>query len=339
MDSLTQMTLGAAVGGVVAGSRHGRTALVAGALLGTVPDLDVLIPIEGAVESFTYHRSFSHSLIVLSAVAPLIAVILHRYTRFCELSLSRSWLFVWLVLVTHPLLDAFTVYGTQLFWPLSDYPVSGSSVFIIDPLYTVVLLVGLIAMWRQPVSNWKWNGVCLLLSSAYLCWSVAAKTMIGNSVTQGLANQGIQYQRLLTTPMPFNTIGWRFVAMQSDGYVSGYTSLLDPPSMILQTKHYPSEVSLLNTIADHWPVARLQKFTHGFYKVHQRDNEVLITDLRMGVEGAFIFNFVVGSVSEGQVQPVASRQADIARDFSSAGQLFRRVIDPNALLPADSSTD
>ncbi|MEM7256949.1 MAG: metal-dependent hydrolase [Pseudomonadota bacterium] len=337
MDSVTQIALGASVGGVVAGRRMGRAALLAGALLGSAPDLDVLVPFAGAVESFTYHRSFSHSLIVLSIVAPLIAVLLYRFTRFRELSLTHCWLFTWLVLITHPLLDTFTVYGTQLFWPLSDYPVSGSSVFIIDPVYTIILLTGLAVMLlRQTVSGWKWNRVCLILASVYLGWSLIAKWLVTHEVTQGLARQGIEYERLLTTPMPFNTIGWRFVAMQSNGYVSGYTSLLDPSSTPLHIESHSSDSSLLESIAEHWPVTRLQKFTHGFYKVHRVDDNVLITDLRMGVEGAYVFNFIVAEVADNRVYAVDSRQADIDRDFSSMGRLFKRIVDPDALLSADN---
>ena len=54
---------------------------------------------------------------------------------------------VWLCLVTHPLLDAFTVYGTQILLPFSDYPVGWSTLFIIDPLYTLPLVVGVVAAW------------------------------------------------------------------------------------------------------------------------------------------------------------------------------------------------
>ena len=54
----------------------------------------------------------------------------------------RPWFWaIPLALVTHPLLDAFTVYGTQLLWPLPMRPVMWSSVFIIDPLYTFSLLI------------------------------------------------------------------------------------------------------------------------------------------------------------------------------------------------------
>ena len=337
MDSLTQMALGASVGGAVAGRKIGRKSLLIGAVLGSVPDLDVLVPFNGAVETFTYHRSFSHSVIVLTLLTPIFAWLLHRWTFARELTLTRCTLLVWLALMTHTLLDAFTVYGTQLFWPLTNNPVSGSSVFIIDPAYTVILLVGLATMLRRPLVGVRWNRLFLFVSCLYLCWSLVAKHQISKSVTQSLETQGVSYTQLLVTPLPFNTIGWRFVAMQSGGYVSGYASLLDPPGTKLQTIHGTSSENLLDDITDHWPVDRLRTFTHGFYKVHRTDDEVIMTDLRMGVEGAYIFAFVVGEMAGETVVPVKSREAETSRDFSAFGTLMKRIVDPSILIPTNNS--
>jgi len=331
MDSVTQAALGAAVGGLVADRQIGRKALIAGAVLGTLPDLDVLVPFSGAVETFTYHRSFSHSLIVLTLLSPLGGWLLHSVYR-TRLSFKRSWLLVWLVLITHTLLDSLTVYGTQLFWPVSDYPVSGSSVFIIDPVYTITLLVGLIALWRQRKRARLVNLICVLLSCTYLCWSLLAKYRIEQSVEASLAEQGIAYNNLLTTPMPLNTLGWRFVAMQDAGYLEGYASVLDPADHSYRFSHYESDVGLLDDIQSHWPVARLRRFTHGFYKVQQQGEDIQMVDLRMGVEGAYIFAFVVGKVGEQGSVGVASRDAETERDFSGASALFRRIFNPDIKL-------
>ena len=72
MDSLSQIVLGAAVAGAIAPARHRRAALLAGAVLGTLPDLDSL-PIalftDDPVALMTWHRSASHSLFVLPLLA------------------------------------------------------------------------------------------------------------------------------------------------------------------------------------------------------------------------------------------------------------------------------
>ena len=72
MDSLTQVALGSAVGYAVLGNKVGRKAVLWGAILGTLPDLDVFLPYGGSVEAFTYHRGFSHSFFVHLLISPLI---------------------------------------------------------------------------------------------------------------------------------------------------------------------------------------------------------------------------------------------------------------------------
>ena len=328
MDSVTQAALGAAVGGLVADRQIGRKAMLVGAVVGTLPDLDVLVPFTGAVESFTYHRSFSHSIAVLTVVSPLVGLLLHRFFD-TKLSFRRSWFLAWLVLITHTLLDSLTVYGTQLFWPFSDYPVSGSSVFIIDPLYTLILLFGLAALlWQRPLAR-RINSICVILSCAYLCWSVVAKLYIERSVEASLAEQGIEYNKLLTTPMPFNTLGWRFVAMQDSGYLQGFASVLDPAKHVYRFSRYESDVALLDGIESHWPVAQLRRFTHGFYKVQQVNEDIQMVDLRMGIEGTYIFTFVVGKVTAQGNVAVPNREAETVRDFSSLSLLFKRIFDPD----------
>lgn len=179
MDSLTQLVLGAAVAAAVAPAKHRRAALLAGGALGTLPDLDV-IPIglltDDPVERMTWHRGASHSLLVLPWVAWAVwAWCRSRGKRVAEA--SRRWFWaIMLALVTHPLLDAFTVYGTQLLWPLTPPPAMWSSVFIIDPLYTIWLLVACIAAWflRERRGAQRALVAALALGSTYLGWSLVA---------------------------------------------------------------------------------------------------------------------------------------------------------------------
>ena len=152
MDSLSQIVLGASVQGAILGKYQGRKAYLYGAMLGTLPDLDVLISYGDPVSNMTYHRGFSHSLIVLTALGLGGAWLISRYHQWRDMPLpystKRLALAMTLALTTHPILDSFTVYGTQLFWPLQDplqiTPISIASIFIIDPLYTLPMLIAMI---------------------------------------------------------------------------------------------------------------------------------------------------------------------------------------------------
>jgi inner membrane protein len=152
MDSLSQIVLGASIQGSILGKYQGRKAYLYGAMLGTLPDLDVFIDYGDPISNMTYHRGFSHSLFVLTALGLIGAWLISRYHQWCDLPLPYSFgrlaLAITLVLTTHPILDSFTVYGTQLLWPLHESlsltPISIASMFIIDPLYTLPLLIAMI---------------------------------------------------------------------------------------------------------------------------------------------------------------------------------------------------
>ncbi|MFO0447305.1 MAG: metal-dependent hydrolase, partial [Pseudomonadota bacterium] len=141
MDSLTQAVLGAAVGAAVLGRRAGRKAPLWGAVLGTLPDLDVLVPFGSPVADFTYHRGHSHALFWLTLAAPAFAWLITRLHRDQRAEFRGWWLLCCTCLVTHTLLDALTIYGTQLGLPFTDHPFGTGSVFVIDPAYTLPLLL------------------------------------------------------------------------------------------------------------------------------------------------------------------------------------------------------
>ena len=155
MDSLSQAVLGASVAGVCAPAGHRRRALAAGAMLGTLPDLDVLIDYGDAVRNFTYHRGFSHSLLVLAPFSVGLWLLLRRWWSPVRAAPLHWLAAISLALLTHPLLDAHTAYGTQLFWPLTTPPKMWATLFIIDPAYTLPLLVGTVVAAARPRGAWR----------------------------------------------------------------------------------------------------------------------------------------------------------------------------------------
>ena len=205
MDSLTQFTLGAAVGEAMLGRQLGRRAALWGGLLGTLPDLDVLIPLGDAVRDFTYHRGVSHSLFVLAALTPLIVWAIRRLNVDARALTWRIGLTVYLIFATHVLLDSFTVYGTQIFWPVVLTPMTWSTIFIIDPAYTLPLAFGVLSavIVRHHPFGHRANLVGLGLSTLYLAWTVGAKLHVHEIAKTSLAGQGIEVRQLLSTPPIF----------------------------------------------------------------------------------------------------------------------------------------
>lgn len=294
MDSLSQIALGAAVGVAVMGRRTAvwKSALW-GAVAGTLPDLDVLIDHGDAISNMVLHRAETHSPFWLTlASLPLAAGVARLHGQMALW--RRWWLAIWLALITHPLLDAMTVYGTQLGLPFTNHPYGVGSVFIVDPLYTLPLLVG--AGWalagRGNSRGLRANAVGLVLSSAYLAWGVIAQAQATRVAEQSLMAQGIPAQLLLVTPTAFNSLLWRVVAVDGEHYHEGFYSLFDAQPHV-DFDRFPRGAALANELSGIPHVQRLSAFTKGFYKLREEAGRVFITDLRMGQEPRYIFDFAV----------------------------------------------
>jgi inner membrane protein len=228
------------------------------------------------------------------------------------------------------LLDSLTAYGTQIFWPLVSTPVALSTIFIIDPLYTLPLLVGVIAalvVSRDTATGHRINRYGLVLSSLYLAWTLAAKVVVDHRFETALEWQNIAYRAVFTTPAPFNSVLWRAVVMDARGYHEGYYSLLDGEAEI-EFRPYPSDEMLLAAIEDHWPVQRLRWFSRGFYSVRDLAGDIVISDLRMGIEPDYVFRFKVGEIGNPHPLPTRPEPLRAERDFSRLSLLWERIWNP-----------
>lgn len=325
MDSVSQIALGAAVGVAVMGRRTAVwKAALWGGVCGTLPDLDSFVDFGDPIRNMTLHRGDSHALLWLTLAAPPIAAGIARlhdeWDRF-----GRWWLAVWLVLVTHPLLDAMTIYGTQLLRPFTDHPYGLGSIFIIDPLYTLPLLVGVAAALRLGHDRGlRWNVAGLVLGTAYLAWSATAQQHVTSVARASLQAQGLAAERVLVTPTAFNTVLWRIVAIDGDTYREGFYSLLDKtdgtgtgkPSIVFDA--FPRGIALYESLSRSWAVQRIAWFSHGFFRMTEQDGVVRIADLRMGQEPHYIFDFAVAQRQSPTLGPIEPQRVGSRPDLQRA---------------------
>jgi inner membrane protein len=303
MDSVSQAALGAAAGEVALGSKVGNRALLWGAVAGTIPDLDVLFyPLMDEVAQLSWHRGISHSLLFNIALAPVLGWLLWRING--RRSTIRQWTVLSLAcLLSAVLLDCFTVYGTQIFRPFSDYQAGFNSISIIDPLFTVPLLVSVVAVLFIRRSSAARRAVIYMglgLSVAYLAATVVIKSHVGSVVDTALERRRIPHERVMTAPTLFNTVLWRATAEAEDGYYVGYYSLFDNRSDIA-FRFVPQNDSLLDGIRQTRAVQRLLWFSNGWYIVRDDSGEsLLFSDLRFGEihtstedEGRYVFTWRV----------------------------------------------
>ncbi len=203
MDSFSQAALGAAVGYAVAGRRLGRRAIAFGALAGTIPDLDnVALMLTDGWAEWRHHRGLTHGLFFAPVMGPLLGWIvwrMHNRTKPFEPVGSHDAAPAWMALfffalVTHPLLDFFTIYGTQLLAPFDTTRFAVPGLGIIDPGYTLPLFAALIvALWR-PRAGLSFLAVfaALFATSAYLFYGISNNAKVEARARAQLVAEAVQ---------------------------------------------------------------------------------------------------------------------------------------------------
>lgn len=214
MDPLTQGALGAALAQSASRPGETRVAALVGAAAGLLADADVLIRSSSdPLLTLEYHRHFSHSILFVPVGALVAALLLWPFLR-SRLGFRRTYLFAFLGYSLSGVLDACTSYGTHLLWPLNDERVAWNLIAIVDPLFTLALLIGIVIAMRNRMPRAAWVG--LAFAGAYLLvgWVQQQRT---NAVIRELASaRGHAIERLLVKPTMANQVLRRTI-YESDG--------------------------------------------------------------------------------------------------------------------------
>src|SRR5690606_19469175 len=193
-----------------------------------------------------------------------------------------SWLFFW-CLLTHPLLDAFTTWGTQLFWPL-NIRVAFKTIFVIDPLYTVPFMVFLIlAMFQNRTSKKRrfYNNMGLVFSTGYLAITLLLKWYTYTKFEEALKEQDSAYTQIDTRPSPMNTILWSANVATEDAFLIGSYSLFDSQPIVFNS--YPKNHELIADFADHDKMRRMISISKQWYLITKKNDALYFNDLRFGL--------------------------------------------------------
>ena len=289
MDSLTQIVLGAACAEAALGKKIGNKALLFGAIGGTIPDLDVFIGnwIYGnKIDAMLFHRGFMHSMTFAILAAFLLGLLVYKLydtgkRKDTTTQKDWTWLF-FLSIFTHPILDCFTGYGTQLFLPFSDYRVAFSNISVADPTYTVPFLLCLIVMMffnRKNPTRKLWLKLGLGISSVYMLFTIGNKFYINSVFEKSLAEQGIEYQRYNTEPSILNNILWFGIAETDTEYHVAFYSLFDTKNVFTDWETIKKTHDLIPK--SNLDLAKLAWFSNDYYNLSKNeDGSFIYSDLR-----------------------------------------------------------
>ena len=228
-----------------------------------------------------------------------------------------QWLFFW-GLITHPILDTFTAYGTQLFAPFSDYRAAFSNISVADPVYTLLFVTPLIIAafyHRSKLLRKKlvWTGI--ILSSLYMCFTLYNKYRVTQVMKDTLVAENIEYSRFFTSPSILNNILWTGVAETEDAYYYGQYSLLDTEPKYTLSKIDKNHDLISDAATDDKVIKTLRWFSDDYYAVMKReDGNLQINDMRYGTfrgdgtsEKDFIFNFPVERQFDGRYKLIKAQ--------------------------------
>lgn len=329
MDSLTQIILGAAVGEAVLGKKVGNKAMLYGAIAGTIPDLDIFASyFTDTVSALYIHRGFTHSIVFSMLFAPIFGWIVSRYEAYNNWK-GWTWLFFW-AFVTHPILDAHTTWGTQLFWPF-DLRLAFKTIFVVDPLYTLPFLVFLILAMKQKRSSTQrgfYNKLGLTISTSYLVLTFLLKWISFNQFENALETQNINYIQLDTRPSPLNTVLWSANVETEDAYLLGNYSFFDTQPIHFET--YPKNHELLGHLKENETVKRMIGISEGWYTITKKDETLYYNDLRFGLLSLapntqnFVFQYQIEVTDTNQVDFIEVEK-DRQDGKKLLSELWRRV--------------
>jgi inner membrane protein len=407
MDSITQATLGAAMGHAILGEKMGNKAILIGAIAGTIPDLDVFsrLFLDNQIYGLVYHRGITHSILFTLVAAPIFAWLSLQYYKrdLHKSSITQSILATWwflfyglivgglgaltymsqslvmggilslfalgfiplikslkrnykdrelieydpsfknwtlmffLAFLTHWIIDACTAYGTQIFEPFSRYRVAFNNISILDPLYTVPMILGLVAAFyaKKHAQKRFWNYLGISVATLYMVSTFYGKSIMNTVVANSLQEQGIEYSEYITYPTILNTVLWQTTVVTEDAYYYGTYSLLDKKPTVEFTK-LPKNHHLIDKYQGEEYLNILLWFANGYYNlIEQEDGSITFNNLRFGMLGVpenstvpledrYIFRFVL-TEEDGVFNVEEDRDVDRIKFSEMAPALWSRI--------------
>ena len=293
MDPISQAALGAVVAQACAQHKLGFRVVVAGAIAGAMPDLDVFIAGDYFANLQT-HRGITHSLFFAPVVGPVLGFSIYKLeciqsSELIDRDRLNYWILaVFLAILSHPLLDVLTPYGTQLLLPFSNQRFAIYAMPIIDPLYTVPLLVAVILAWRyRHRVKVQFIGISfLLISTSYLSYGWYLGQAATQEAVRQLENQGIHNAVVQSFPTIFQIHYRRVVARTPTEDWVGYISMWRPCIIEWGIAERSPENSF-NEVSDLRAIRIFEWFAMGWLHktVSERDGNTLyqLADLRYGL--------------------------------------------------------
>lgn len=221
------------------------------------------------------------------------------------------WFFFWTIF-THPILDCFTVFGTQLWAPFSDQRVAWDNVAVADPFYTFpfgILLMAASFYNRSSIVRKYLSYAAILYSLFYMAWTFYNKSMVNEVLESTLKEENISYKRYMTNPYILNNFLWGATVETDSFYYNGSYSFFDKIKKFKLNKIEKNHEWLGERLNNDYTIDRLKWFSNNYFSIMKRkEGKLQFNDMRYGMythlnnihdENSFIFKFVLEKNNDG----------------------------------------
>ncbi len=215
----------------------------------------------------------------------IVALFLYLFFKN-KFSLKCIYIYSTLGFFTHGLLDSLTSYGTTLFWPIYDYRVSWNIISIVDPIFTLILIIFIFFCLLRKSSFLIRVG--LSLSFIYLFLGIIKKNQVNLFTSDIAKKRGHKIERILVKPTIGNNILWRSIyEFENHYYVNAiYMPFFDEPNYRKGVKlKVINKETIFPELGDNSTqredIRRFAHFSQGYLYIYPYSKN-LIADLRYG---------------------------------------------------------
>lgn len=203
---------------------------IAGAWL---PDIDNLVGRGNPELYLLHHRGLTHSLVGGIGLALLLA----GTARLCsqEYRLKPTFLLAYGLVLLHIFLDLVTSYGTQVLLPFSNARLTLDAVFIVDPFWTLAMLLFLLfsVLVKEKRTYFGLMGLAWIL--VYPLSNLGIEQSLENLYAAKLVREQVRFSSVHFMPDAFTPYFWKVIVESEASYTTTTVTALD------FTPRYPSE--------------------------------------------------------------------------------------------------
>ena len=339
---ITQAALGALIGELIMGKRLGKRALAWGALLGILPELDVVVfPFLDTAGKLVWHQGASHSLVVMGAAAYGLAHGLAKIWRKEKITKPQAGGLVAAVWGAHVLAECLTVAGAAVLWPLVGKRVAFESLppgdlLLAGPLVAAALWMAFLPeepqkkpRGKKVVATSKRRKLCLRglgLSAGYALIAIGMKFVASAGFEADLARRGVKYERRMESPTPYDILLWRAVVDSGDEFRVGYRTIFELPETPVRWTIYPKGKDALAAVAEIPATQSLAKWTDGWWLARPNAQGAWLGDLRFPesriwgskkdmVDSRLAFSWVIRKTEKGDPLRQISQEGGYGGDY------------------------